>query len=367
MNILLAGRLGNYADRILTLKQRGHHLVYCTLPPARQRPVPDDLGDPSVPRHVLDRTTLHRQLRRIADTHQIDLVYSMKNTWDGSIELVTALLDIGIGPIVRHYKEHFCQPGDAERRTLTETDGQIYINTESLEYFTRTYGVNQDTAHILDTDYLPARYMTGEFRPKLSEQDRRPHLLVSGGVSVSGGRNDIQELCLAMIRHRVHVHIYGMKFVGHDSAGVWGVDNEPASRRYRSLVESGYVHLHSPIGPDRFTAEWSVYDAGLMHVNAGHTHDAPFQPMNQPNRVSTNLAAGLPLAQQDGRQAAMLRLVEQTGIGFRYRDFDELADILHDRARLAELSRVARDQRHRFTFEHNCDELLRVLGRYARN
>jgi hypothetical protein len=365
MNILLAGRLGRYADRILTLRDLGHTLVYCTLPPTGQSLPPDDLGDAGIPCFALTRDALPAQVNRITSRYQIDVVYSMKNVWDGSIELVQALLESGAAPVVRHYKEHFCQPSDAERRTLTETAGQIYINSESLDYFREAYGVRDDTAHLLDTDYLPARYLTGELRRKLFDADNEPHLLVSGGVSVNGGRNDVRHLCAAMIRRRVHVHIYGMKFVGFNNDGQWAVGNEAASSRYRSLTDSGYVHLHEAIDPPRFTAEWSVYDAGLMHVTAAKTHDAPFQRMNHPNRLSTNLAAGLPLAQQVGGHDAMERLLRQTGVGLLYRDFDELADQLHDRALIADVTRRALESRRQFTFEWHARMLADIISRYA--
>jgi hypothetical protein len=227
--------------------------------------------------------------------------------------------------VVRHYKEHFCRPSELERRSLVETAGQIYINEESLAYFRDSYGVDPSTAHILETDYLPARYVGDDLSPKIhdTESEPRPHLLVAGGVSMTNGRTDIRELCATMIRRRVHVHIYGAKFVGPDAEGVWGVNHAEARRSYETLTGSGFVHLHGHVEPPRFVAEWSVYDAGLLHVDASGGHEEPFQRMNHPNRVSPYVAAGLPLAQQAGRQADMRRALDAAGIGLVYRDFDE--------------------------------------------
>lgn len=366
MNILLAGRLGRYAERILTLRDLGHQLVYCTLAPTKQRPLPDDLGDDAIPRYVLDRRTASETARRIVADHDIDVVYSMKNVWDGSLELVTAMLDAGVGPIIRHYKEHFCQPSEAERRSLTETAAQIYINEASLDYFRRVYDVPLDTAHVLDTDFLPARYVTDELAPKLRHADGRPHLLVAGGVSATGGRNDVRLLCAAMARHRIHVHIHGAKFVGPDAEGTWRVGDRTAHDAYRALTETGYVHLHDHVDPPEFTRTFSAYDAGLMHVTASGTHDAAFQPLNRPNRLAAYSAAGLPLAQQSGGHDAMERLVEETGIGFLYRDHDELASILEDRERFAALTAVALRRRHELTYEANAPALVTVLAGHCR-
>lgn len=366
MNILLAGLLGRYADRVLALKRRGHQLVYCTMPPPAQRPLADDLKDPTIPEYILDRRTAGRTVARIVDKHQIDVVYSMKNVWDGSLELVAAMLDAGVGPIVRHYKEHFLRPDELERRSLTETAGQIYINAESYAYFRQTYQVSEATAHILDTDYLPARYLTDDFHPKLSDLDGRPHVVLAGGVSVTGGRNDARALITALADRRIHVHLYGRKYVGPNAKGVWVVGSDAVREAYEALTATGYVHLHDHIEPSRFVPEWSRFDAGLMHVNAADTHDAPFQRMNYPNRLAPYLAAGLPVAQQIGGQDAMERLVRQAGIGFLYHDYAELADLLHDRVRLRELTDNVLKRRHEFSYEHHVDELVDILRRYAR-
>lgn len=364
MNILLAGRLGRYAERVLALRALGHTLVYCTLPPTRQKPLPDRL--PSVPYRVLERGSVAADVHALMTKYEIDVIYSMKNVWDGSLELVGELLDAGVGPVVRHYKEHFCQPSVSERRSLIETDGQIYINEESFAYFSRLYGVASSTAHILDTDYLPAAYMTDELREKLYETDGRPHLLVAGGVSTTGGRNDIRELCARMRRRRVHVHIYGQKYVGPNAEGIWSAGDENARRTYESVTRSGFVHLHPHVEPAQFTAEWSRYDAGLMHINAKGTIDAPFQTMNRPNRMVPYLAAGLPLAQQAGRQAAMERMVAETGLGFLFTDYDELADALYDRELINLLTRRVIAARKSYTFENHAEELTGILRRYQR-
>jgi hypothetical protein len=88
--------------------------------------------------------------------------------------------------------------------------------------------------------------------------------------------------------------------------------------------------------------------------------------MNHPNRVSPYVAAGLPLAQQAGRQAGMRRALDAAGIGLVYRDFDELADLLEDRALLAGMSERVRAIRHTYTYEFHVDALLDILAKYAR-
>jgi hypothetical protein len=205
VNILLAGRLGRYADRVLALSDRGHRLVYCTMPAPAQRPLPDDLKDDSIPRYVLSPSTARDHLTRLVDEHRIDVVYSMKNVWDGSLELVSELLDAGVCPVVRHYKEHFCRPSELERRSLVETAGQIYINEESLAYFRDSYGVDPSTAHILETDYLPAL------------RGQHVHPDVPPGVVGIRRVADLEAECLGILPHRHRLVLQGR---GRSRSGV---------------------------------------------------------------------------------------------------------------------------------------------------
>jgi hypothetical protein len=367
MNILIAGRLGRYAERILALQALGHRLVYCTMPAPQQRPDPDDLQDDSIPQFVLTPGNAGATVRRLVDEYDIDVVYSMKNVWDGSLELVVELIHADLGvPIVRHYKEHFCEPSDDERLSLTATAAQIYINQESLDYFRAVYDVPTDTAHILDTDYLPARYLTSDLAPRLRDVDGRPHVVLAGGLSVTGGRNDVRHLCDVLARSRIHVHLYGRKYVGPDPVEGWSVGDDAARAAYEALEATGWVHLHDHIAPPSFSHEFSRYDAGILHVESNGTHEAPFQRMNFPNRLSPYLSAGLALAQQRGGQDAMEALVTTSGAGFVYDNYDELADVLEDRDRIDAMRKVALELRHSYTFEHHAPRLLEILSRHAR-
>jgi hypothetical protein len=364
MNILIAGRLGRYAERINALEALGHTLVYCTMPAPVQRPLPDDLKNPAIPQVVVTPRNAAELVRRLLSEYEIDVIYSLKNVWDGSLELLAIILDANVGvPVIRHYKEHYCRPSELERRSLMETDAQIYINNESLEWFRDTYQVRLNTAHVLDTDYLPAKYMTDEFRLKLFDNDGIPHLLMAGGLADNEGRSDVRDLCREMRRRGIVTHLYGRKFVGHDAAGVWGVGHECSRREYERLEQSGDAQLHDHVDPRQFVREWSVYDAGLMHPARPGSDGAAF--FNYPNRLVPYLAAGLPLAQQSGEHRAMERLIRDEGVGFLYRDGAELAEVLHDRILLARLSAQVRARRHAYSAEAKAPALAAILARYA--
>jgi hypothetical protein len=364
VNILIAGLAGSFAERLLALRDAGHEMVYCTLESDRS---PDDFRNADIPYFVLRPRTAGADIHRIVSDFQIDVIYSLKNSWDGSSELVDFMLDGENPPIVRHYKEHSGRWEPLERRTLTRTAGQVYINEESLEHFRRLYQVDLGTAHLLDTDYLPARYVRDDLQPKCFEHDQRPHLLVPGSVSASGGRTDIRSLCQVMSRRHIHVHIYGNKFIGRDEKGQWRAGDVRVYHAYRPLLDDGFVHFHDTVEASRLSYEWSRYDAGLMHVASRDPEETAFQRMNQPNRVACVLSAGLPLAQQRGGQDAMERLVGETGAGFLFGDYAELADILEDRRVLGEASRQSLCVRQDFTFESRLPELIAILARYAQD
>lgn len=366
MNILIAGRLGRYADRVCALRDAGHNLVYCTMQAPIQKPLPDDLKDASIPKYKATASQAGPLVARICAAHEIDVIYSLKNVWDGSLELLNEILDAGLDvPVVRHYKEHFCRASTLERRSLVETAGQIYINEESFDYFRRTYQVRLATAHILDTDYLPARYLAGELRPKLRRELEAPHLLMAGGLSSNGGRNDVRGLCRDLAGRGVRVHLYGRKFVGHNEAGVWGVDHEPTMLAYQHLEDEGCCRLHDHVEPDAYVSAWSGYDAGLMHPARAADVD-PFAAFNYPNRLAPYVASGLPLAQQRGMHRAMERLIEREGIGLLYDTNDQLAEMLHDASLVQTVTDAVLRRRPAFTYEHHVPALIDVLSHYAR-
>ena len=367
MNILIGGRLGRYADRVLAFRRAGHKIVYCNMPAPTQKPLADDLKDASIPRYFARRGEAGKLVARIVAEHEIDVIYVLKNAWDGSLELVEEILDAKVDvPIVRHYKEHFCEPNGLERRNLLETAAQIFINEESREYFRRLYDVRPESSYILDTDYLPERYLAGQLQPKLSGTlGGRPHLLMAGGLSSNNRRNDVRALCHEMTALGVRVHLFGRKFLGPDQHGVWGVDHEPSRREYESLADEGKCELHDHVEPENFLGAWSGYDLGLMHPACSQAADA-FAPFNYPNRLSPYLACGLPVAQERGSHTALIRLIETKGVGFVFRDYDHLAEILHDRAEVARVTDIVLQRRREFTYEYHLPRLTEILSRHRR-
>jgi hypothetical protein len=316
----------------------------------------------------LVRRNLLSMIHHLIAQYDIQIIYSLLMASDESTEVTLEILDNSIDiPIVRHYKEHPCIPTIKERRVLLETDGQIYINEQSLEYFRKVYGVHSWSAHIMDADMIAECYMLDNFSPKLRLQDGEPHLLVAGGMSMLNDHLDVRELCVQMNRHRVHVHLYGY-MRGEDINFLPIIPHMPTQRAYERLASVlPYVHLHEYIGPDQFSAIWSRYDAGFMHTKVdSDSKEACFEQMNFPYRYTAYLAAGLPLAVPKEGQEAMKTLVKRYGIGIVYSNYEDLAEQLHDNQLITSLISAISINRKNFSFDRNVGNLVQILETYAR-
>ncbi len=324
MRLIFLGGLGPYPERMRAFTKDGHRLWLLSTEwlPDEARAVPWESSarlDPAA-----SPAEQARRVRAWIDRYKIDAVYSLLNVWDGSPAVTAALLREGCPvPVVRHYKEHYLQAGEDERICLEESAGVLLLNEESRQFFRERYGLPSRVA-CLDGDPLPARYLAGELRPKLSATDGRPHLLIAGTATGDGGRYDYRGLIRALTTVDAHVHLYG-QFRRMQPSGQ--MCDEPAvADAYREAGVGGRLHIHAPIRPAEFVAAWSPYDAGLLH------HPEPgdrFRALNLPNRYSAYLAAGLPVAMAAGEMPAMERHLAGLGAPpILYRDPAELTDRL---------------------------------------
>jgi hypothetical protein len=133
-----------------------------------------------------------------------------------------------------------------------------------------------------------------------------------------GGRYDYRALLRDLAGQGAHVHLYG-QFRRLDPATGWLLEAPEVAARYRDLAAgpdcAPYLHLHAPVPPERFVAEWSAYDAGLLH--APDPRDR-FRAQNFPNRYTAYLAAGVPVALPDGESPALQRHLEALGAAVVY-------------------------------------------------
>lgn len=351
LSILLVGELSHNPSRILALEERGHtlHGLWTGEPQWYSSIGPLPFG------HVRDvpRDGWREAVQRLRP----DAIYALLN-WP-AVRLAHEVLEARLGiPFVWHLKEG---PFDCRIRDRwsdlvdlhVHSDAQVYSTAEMRDWFHATVPATREgLSHVLDGD-LPRRRPDAEERqPLLSERDGQVHTVIPGRPigpdPATVGR---------LAEHGVHVHVYSEKV--HVQWRAW---LDEAQR-----LAAGHLHLHPQVDEQDWVRELSRYDAGWLHSfaseNGGDLHAATWNDLNCPARMSTLAAAGLPMIQRDNRGAtvATQTLARRHDLGVFYRDADDLAAQLRDRARMRQLRDSVWAHRHRFTFDAHADGLVAFL------
>lgn len=356
LTILLVGELAYNPERILALEERGHRLYGLWTDEGwwfnSVGPLP--FG------HVeeLPRADWQAALRRIKP----DIIYALLN-WQ-AVPFAQRVLRESTGvPFVWHLKEgpFACLEHGIWQELvdlLTRSDGQIYTSEEMREWFAHVLpgGVERERTLILDGDLPKREWFTDARQPRLSGADGEIHT-VAPGRPVGMTPTFVGELA----RAGIHLHCYGRYsgFVGSYGSGQWERWAQEAMR-----LAPRHLHLHESVPQERWVEEFSRYDAGWLHVfrsvNGGDPRRANWDDMNLPARMTTLIAAGVPLLQADnrGHVVAMEALARRRGIGVSFRDVDDLRRQLRDGAALAAAQDAVWRQRLQFSFDTHADRLL---------
>ncbi|MCA1710870.1 MAG: glycosyltransferase [Actinobacteria bacterium] len=348
LRVLIVGELAHNPERILALAERGHELHGLWTPD----PVWFNAVGPVPFGHVaeVDRDDWRTAVREL----QPDVVYALLN-WQAvpfAHEVLTA--DLGI-PFVWHFKEgpffsreqgHWPQLVDLHLRS----DGQVYASPELRDWFAATV---PESAHrlrmVLDGDLPRAESLVGERSPLLFEQDGEVHTVIPGRPMGPSA-----EFVAELAERGVHVHLYGRKAAAQMSSWVDDV----------TRLAPRHFHLHDQVAAADWVSEFSQYDAGWLHdvrsSNGGDLAAATWDDLNYPARMGTLAAAGVPMIQYDneGHAVASQTLCRERDLGVFYRNADDLAAQLHDRARMRALRASVWAQRDEFTFDAHVDELV---------
>ena len=357
LKILLVGSLGFNPERIVAFEEAGHQLYGLWL----SQPEPWDSVGPYPFGNIQDIPYDRDWAERVRAIRP-DIIYALLN-WQ-ALALIGAVLEADLGiPLVFHFKEgpFICQEHGLWPlliRILGQSDGQIFINDESFEWFQLATGNLLDPARmlILDGDLPKADWLANEPLPKLSAQDGQIH-------TVCPGRPLGLEPFEAIAQAGIHVHFYGTRF--QQQHPNWA----------RAGLASGYMHLHPTVAPTDWARELSQYDAAWLHifesVNGGDLRRAHWDDLNLPARLGTYAAAGLPWIMKDNRHSrvAMQSLAQRYDVGLFFSDFADLAAQLRDRERVAQLTTNMRASRHHFVFDSHISRLLaffrQTIARHA--
>jgi hypothetical protein len=292
----------------------------------------------------------------------IDVVYALLN-WQAvpfAHRVMSALADV---PFVWHFKEgpFICLEKGTwpQLAALTqESDGAIFSSREMRDWFDSVLpGVGDAGRSLVIDGDLPKREWLGPRRSRrLSQDDGEIHTVVPGRP-IGVHAQTMGELA----QNGIHLHFYG-----DFTHGLWRewID------RVRRLAPR-HLHLHSMVDQDRWTEEFSKYDAGWLHVfesrNGGEIARADWNDLNLPARIGTLAAAGLPMIQYDnhGATVAVQSLCRDLGLGVFFRTIEELRDQLADEDAMETRRDAVWSAREQFTFDFHADRLVAFLRSVA--
>jgi Glycosyl transferase family 2 len=348
LRILLVGELAYNADRVLALEERGHQLFGLWMPD----PYWYNTVGPLPFGHVTDLPREGWQ-DAVRDAG-IDVLYGLLN-WQSVPFAASVLRERGDVPFVWHFKEgpfisrergHW---GDLAE-LMTRSDALISSSPEMRAWAGLAFPDGSGLPHhVLDGDLPKADWFTDDRSPLLSDADGEIHTVVPGRP-IGLHPETVAELA----GHGVHLHFYG-----DFTHGQWRGWIE----RTRSLAPR-HLHLHAQVDQGEWVREFSRYDAGWLHTfasrNGGDLRRADWDDLNIPARLTTLVAAGVPLLQRDnsGSVVATQELARDRGLGLFFSDIPDLARQLRDRERLARIREQVWAQRLNFSFDAHADALV---------
>jgi Glycosyl transferase family 2 len=351
LRILLVGELAYNADRVLALEERGHELYGLWMPD----PYWYNTVGPLPFGHVTDlpREGWQSAVRDV----RIDVMYGLLN-WQAVPFAASVLRDRGDVPFVWHFKEgpfisrergHW---GDLAE-LVTRSDALISSSPQMRAWTSLAFpDCTRLPHHVLDGDLPKADWFTAERSRLLSDADGEIHTVVPGRP-IGLHPHTVAELA----EHGVHLHFYG-----DFTHGQWRAWIE----RTRSLAPR-HLHLHAQVDQGQWVREFSRYDAGWLHTfasrNSRDLRRADWDDLNYPARLTTLVAAGVPLLQRDntGHTVATQSLVRERGLGLFFTDIADLGRQLGERERLAAIRERVWAQRLDFTFDAHADGLVEVF------
>lgn len=347
LKILLVGELSYNPDRIYALEELGHKLYGLWINNPRY-PF-SNVGH--LPFGNIEDISTESYWKQEIKKINPDVIYALSN-WDG-IELAHEVLKANLEiPFIWHFKEgpYICIKKGLWNKVFelyNFSDGRIFLN-DTIKLWYEQFLSLQQPSLVMDLDAPKKEYFQDNYSTKLSSLDGDIHTIIAGRM-IGIDRKDIQFLA----DKHVHVHLYSES--AHD-----------AREKYNNLMARSsvnYFHVHQHISSDKWTEEFSKYDAGWLHCfdskNGGDLLKTTWDDLNIPARIYTLMAAGIPSIQKDntGHIVAMQELVKQENTGVFYKNIDELICKLQDEKYMEKLNKNIQKVRQKFTFDYHVPEL----------
>lgn len=351
LKILIVGELGYNPERIFSFETEGHQLFGLWL----NRPPYSHINVGPIPFGGIEHINLEDYKNQIARIKP-DIIYALLNfcAVDLAYEVMLNFPDI---PFIWHYKESpqvAIAAGTWNKliHLYTHADGRIYINEECKEWYEQFLpeeSSRKNNNFILDGDLPHQKFFTDEFSPKLSETLGGVHTVVAGRM-IGINMNDMHALAAS----NIHLHLY----------------TESYHQKNRDLVNQlktrfpDHFHIHSHCRNSEWVSEFSKYDAGWLHLfrsnNYGNIELAGWDDLNIPARISVLAAAGIPVIQRDNREhiVSIQSIAKKIDFGVFYKDYNELAEKLNDKANIKRLTDNIIRERNYFNFDYHLPLLV---------
>lgn len=348
LKILIIGELAFNPERIFSLEEQGHSLYglwvegtiasFNTIGPLPFGNVKD---------------ISYKNWREEVKEIQPDVIYALLNVRAIPVAHEVLMSELNI-PFVWHFKE-----GPSLSRQIglwknlidlySFSDGQIYLNQESKNWYEQFINMENQMTFIMDGDLPKIDYFTDDFSPLLSDSDGEIHTVAPGRV-VGISYEELKELA----EQKIHLHLYVQNYLNMREKFISTATAAMGNR----------FHLHKPCIPQDWVKEFSQYDAGWLHCfksrNEGKLMGVEWDDLNLPARMNTLAAAGLPMLQRNnqGHIVAMQSKVKDLNIGICFDDYKDLGSLLRDREQMHILRQNLLEHRNKFSFDYHVPDLI---------
>ena len=347
LKILLVGELAYNPERIYALEEAGHQLYGLWI----QRPPFTFNTVGPIPFGHIEEIPFDNWEKHIKDI-QPDIIYALLNY--PAVPLACEVLkknpDI---PFVWHFKEgpSVCMNNGSWNDLIylyTFADGRIYLNETTKKYYEQFIPPGK-LSYLLDGDLPKQNYFHKPFSKRLSESDGAIHTLIAGRM-IGITPNDIGILA----HHNIHVHLYSESY--HEG--------REGANKTLSQAAPDHFHVHPHCSHLHWVEEFSRYDAAWLHCyeskNQGDLLKVSWDDLNIPARISTYMAAGLPVIQKDNANhiVATQKCIEELNIGILYKQYDDLVAQLKNESQMNQLRENVLKNRMSFSFDYYVSELI---------
>ena len=346
LKILIVGELAYNPERIHALEQAGH-LLYGLWDPD---PMYSFTTVGPLPFGGIINIPHERWKDEIANIKP-DIIYGLLNS--SAVPFVYDVVNTCPQiPYVWHFKEgpSVVQNMGNWRKLIYlyhHAAGRIYLNETTRKWYNQFLPPSETPSIILDGDLPKKEYFKKHFTPKLSETTGGVHTVVTGRLI--GISNDDIKL---FANNNIHIHLYTENYY------------EGNNRERLTELAPFHFHIHQHVAANRWTEEFSRYDAGWLHGHKSNNKNnllmATWDDLNLPARIATYAAAGLPIILPDntGHLVGANEVTDRFGIGIKYKNTNEIIGLLREEVKSRVHSQNMMKCRMEFCFDNHIHQLV---------